>query len=163
VAAPQTLNPGPGAVTEPSIPWKRTPMTEPVQFPQQPLKGSIPPRPLANYRQSTGLRTRWMVDRFKAREAALQAGLPVPAWGRRGVLMDLATDVSGPGVDAWRAQHPEHRTWNGKDLAFVPTVFDRLDPQLCRLLVYRGWWLTGATFARYHPGLVVLPTDAPRV
>jgi NTE family protein len=113
------------------------------------------------YRQSTGLRTRWMIERFRAREDATKRGAPVPSWGRLGVLMGLATNVDGPGVDDWRAIHPEHRTWNDKDLAFVPTVFDKLDPGLCRRLIYRGWWLTGATIARYHPGLVELPTDAP--
>lgn len=110
------------------------------------------------YRQSTALRTRWMVDRFQAAE---MGGQVPPDSARRGVLMGLATDVAGDAVDAWRAQHPEHRSWNGNDLAFVPTVFDRLDPALCRLLVYRGWWLTGATLARYHDGLVTLPSAPP--
>lgn len=113
------------------------------------------------YRQSTGLRTRWMVDRFRAFEDARQAGRPPPRWARRGVLVGLATDMAGRAVDEWRGRHPEHRTWRGKDLAFVPTVFDRLDLDLCRLLVYRGWWLTGAALARYHPGLVELPAAAP--
>jgi NTE family protein len=113
------------------------------------------------YRQSTGLRTRWMVERFKASELAIQQGLPVPAWGRQGVLVGLGTTVMGPDVDSWRAMHEEHRNWRGRDLAFVPTVFDRLDPTLCRLLIYRGWWLIGAAFARYHPGEVDLPTTAP--
>jgi len=101
-----------------------------------------------------------MVDRFKAYEARSEGGSP-PSWARRGVLMGLASDVTGQAVDEWRDRHPEHRTWHGKDLAFVPTVFDRLDPELCRLLVYRGWWLSGATLARYHPGLVDLPATAP--
>lgn len=113
------------------------------------------------YRQSTGLRTRWMVDRFKARESAERAGEPVPSWGRLGVLMALASDVDGPAAEQWRARFPEHRDWQGKDLAFVPTVFDRLDRALCRLLVYRGWWLTGATIAAYHPGLAPQPSSAP--
>jgi NTE family protein len=115
------------------------------------------------YRQSTGLRTRWMVDRFQAFQAASAAGGPPPTWGRRGVLFALASDITGPEADAWRARFPEHRIWKGKDLAFVPTVFDRLDPALCRLLVYRGWWLTGAALAKYHPGLVELPADAPPI
>jgi NTE family protein len=113
------------------------------------------------YRQSTGLRTRWMVDRFQAYQTASNTGDPPPTWGRRGVLFALGSDITGPGADAWRARFPEHRIWKGKDLAFVPTVFDRLDPGLCRLLVYRGWWLTGAALAKYHPGLVELPADAP--
>ena len=113
------------------------------------------------YRQSTGLRTRWMVDRFKARESAEGAGEPVPSWGRLGVLMALASDVKGPAAEQWRARFPEHRDWQGKDLAFVPTVFDRLDRALCRLLVYRGWWLTGATIAARHPNLARQPSSAP--
>ncbi len=113
------------------------------------------------YRQSTGLRARWMVDRFMASELANKQGLPAPSWGRQGVLVGLGTTVEGSGVEAWRSRHEEHRTWHGRDLSFVPTVFDRLDPRLCRLLIYRGWWLTGAALARYYPGLVELPTTAP--
>jgi NTE family protein len=113
------------------------------------------------YRQSTGLRTRWMVDRFKAYEQAARAGAPTPRWARRGVLMTLASQVDGSGAGEWRERFPELRDWRGKDLAFVPTVFDRLDRVLCRLLVYRGWWLTGATIAAYHRGLAPQPSSAP--
>ena len=113
------------------------------------------------YRQSTGLRTRWMVDRFRAAEEASDTGSGAPAWARQGVLMSLASNVSGSGADEWRKKHPEERAWQGRDLAFVPTVFDRLDQRLCRLLIYRGWWLTGATIARYHPGLLDIPEGAP--
>lgn len=112
------------------------------------------------YRQSTGLRTRWMVDRFKASEQAARAKLPAPSWCRQGVLMTLASQVNGSAAAQWRATFPEERTWQKKDLAFVPTVFDRLDRELCRLLVYRGWWLTGATIVTY-PGLAPPPNSAP--
>jgi NTE family protein len=100
-----------------------------------------------------------MVDRFQATEDAVRCNQPVPSWGRRGVLVALATDV--PGIEQWRAAYPENRTWEGRDLALVPTVFDRLDRRLCRLLVYRGWWLAGAALAKYHPGLVAAPGAAP--
>jgi NTE family protein len=113
------------------------------------------------YRQSTGLRSRWMVERFLARQRAIAKNQPVPPWGRRGIWMALASNVRGAGADEWRERHPEHRTWKGRDLAFVPTVFDKLDSRLCRLLVYRGWWLSGATIARYHPGSVTSPENAP--
>lgn len=112
------------------------------------------------YRQSTALRTRWMVDRFKSYEQSVATPGSNPPSGRVGVLMALATSMDAR-ADGWRKEYPEYRTWNGKDLAFVPTVFDRLDRRLCRLLVYRGWWLTGATMNVYHPGLRRQPDSAP--
>jgi NTE family protein len=112
------------------------------------------------YRQSTGLRTRLMVDQFKLYEQAAQAGQATAGVGRYGVLMALATTMDAR-ADQWRQDHQEYREWGGKDLAFVPTVFDRLDRRLCRLLVYRGWWLTGATIAAFHPALHRSPTSVP--
>jgi hypothetical protein len=44
-----------------------------------------------------------------------------------------------------------------QDLSFVPTVFDRLEPDLVAALVYRGWWLTGAALAKHQPGFALLP------
>jgi NTE family protein len=107
------------------------------------------------YRQSTTLRTRSMVHRFELAAKAPRG--PLPAGARRGVLTALATDFrkeDTPALNAWRARFPEHRTYDDADLAEVPTVFDKLDEQLCRLLVYRGWWLTGAALANYHPQLL---------
>ncbi len=111
-----------------------------------PLIGDLKRSNSMLYRQSTALRTRWMVERFRSRN-------------RRGVLYALATDVDQPGgaVEDFIARYPEHRDWQGEDLAFVPTVFDQLDERLCRLLVYRGWWLAGAHMARWHDDTHPLP------
>jgi NTE family protein len=110
------------------------------------------------YRQSTALRTRAMVQQFE-RARRTPAGQPLPPGARHGLLVALATDfpTTDPGrlgfdfarLTQWRAAHPERRTWEGKDLAEVPTVFDRLDADLCRALIYRGWWLVGAALAAY--------------
>ncbi|WP_338898524.1 patatin-like phospholipase family protein [Streptomyces sp. TG1A-60] len=102
------------------------------------------------YRQSTALRTRAMVERFRR-------------GARRGFLVQLSTDfpLADPVLHRWRATFPEHRTHDGRDLALVPTVFDRLAPSLCRALVHRGWWLGGAGLAAYHPEL--LPADLTRL
>ncbi|GAB2728740.1 patatin-like phospholipase family protein [Streptomyces bullii] len=111
------------------------------------------------YRQSTALRTRSVVERFERARAAGPDGEP-PLGARRGVLAQLSTDFPADGPDAlrrWRTAFPEHRSFDGRDLALVPTVFDRLDAGLCRALVYRGWWLGGACLAVYHPE--VLPDD----
>lgn len=112
------------------------------------------------YRQSTALRTRWMVDRFMAHAEAVAAGDPPPRGSRQGVLVALGTTMPtdhGGAFDQFAARYPEHRTWDGADLAFVPTVFDQLDRKLCRALVYRGWWLAAAGLARYHATTVPLP------
>ncbi|MEU6378987.1 patatin-like phospholipase family protein [Streptomyces sp. NPDC046909] len=105
------------------------------------------------YRQSTALRTRLTVERFQ-RGHTVGPDEPLPPGARRGVLMALATDFPDHGsgqLDKWRDSFPEHRTYDGRDLSLVPTVFDRLPEPLCRALVYRGWWLTGAALATYHP------------
>ena len=107
------------------------------------------------YHQTTALRTRLMVHRFERYQASIAAGeVPGPD-ARNGVLFALASTVPSDGggaFDAFAARYPEYRDWEGKDLAFVPTVFDQLDRRLCRALVYRGWWLAGATISRYHAG-----------
>jgi NTE family protein len=108
------------------------------------------------YRQSTALRTRWMVDRFE-RARNLPAGVPLPVGARRGVLTGLVTAFPDTGaggagrLDEWRAAHREIVEHGGHHLALVPTVFDKLDEALCRALVHRGWWLTGAALSVYHP------------
>lgn len=107
------------------------------------------------YRQSTTLRTRAMVQKFQLGQAAPPG--PLPEGARRGVLTALATDFpdsDSAELRAWRSKFPEHRSHDGADLAHVPTVFDKLDSRLCRRLVYRGWWLTGAALANYHPDLL---------
>jgi NTE family protein len=110
------------------------------------------------YRQSTALRTRMMVAAFK-RGRQIAPGAPLPEGSRRGVLVQLATDFKEDkgNLAAWRAAFEEARTWKGEDLAYVPTVFDRFDEALCRRLVYRGWWLTGAAMASYYPDMAPPP------
>jgi NTE family protein len=111
------------------------------------------------YRQSTALRTRALVERF-GRGTTVEEGTPLPEGARRGVLTSLATTFPDDGsgtLRAWRAAHPEQRDHDGRDLALVPTVFDKLDEGLCRALVRRGWWLTGAALSLYHPHRMVDP------
>jgi NTE family protein len=116
------------------------------------------------YRQSTALRTRWMVDRFQ-RTAALPLGAALPPGARRGVLTGLATQLPDPaGADdgrlaEWRAAHREVVEHDGRHLATVPTVFDKIDAPLCRALVHRGWWLTGAALATHHPDRIPDPAS----
>jgi NTE family protein len=111
------------------------------------------------YHQSTALRTRWMVDRFQAWEHT-PAGQGHPRWGRQGVLVSLGTTIDAkyapPEFQAFTSTYPEHRTFDGKDLALFPTVFDQLPRALVDRFIYRGWWLTGAALARWHPGFAPL-------
>jgi hypothetical protein len=61
---------------------------------------------------------------------------------------------------AFGPRFPEVRCWprsrDSKDLAFVPTVLDKLERGLCDALVYWGWWLTGASLATCHPDLITI-------
>jgi NTE family protein len=108
------------------------------------------------YKQSTGLRREYMVDRFQAWEQAKAAGQTTPSFGRRGVLFSLGTTMDV--TDEWREGRPEHEEWR-ESLVNVPTSFGRFDANLCERLIYRGWWLTGATLSRYHREL--LPAELP--
>lgn len=104
------------------------------------------------YRQSTGLRRREMVDRFQAFERAKKEHRPVPDWGRYGVLFGLATTFDHPSAE-WLEGRPVQEELRLK-LALVKTTFARFARDLCRQLVYRGWWLTGCAIATYHRDLV---------
>jgi NTE family protein len=104
------------------------------------------------YRQSTALRRREMVDRFQAFERARAQGQPAPEWGRQGVLFGLATTFEKPSAD-WIAGRPEHEELRLK-LALVKTSFARFPRELCRQLLYRGWWLSGCSIATFHPDLL---------
>jgi NTE family protein len=101
-----------------------------------------------------------MVRSFRLADG-LPIGADLPKGARQGVLVGLSTDFDDPGGElaAWRAAFPEVRTWDGKDLSLVPTVFDKLSAELCRKLVYRGWWLAGAAVARYYPQLGPEPSS----
>ncbi len=108
------------------------------------------------YRQTTALRMRSMVERFKALEQARAAGQPPPPWGRLGVLFGLATTLDA--TPEWVGDRPEHPEWR-VELAQVHTSFAKFPVDLCERLVYRGWWLAGATLSSYHRSL--LPQTLP--
>ncbi|MGW0988372.1 S8 family serine peptidase [Streptomyces sp. NPDC002486] len=66
-------------------------------------------------------------------------------------LVQLSTDFPADGPDALRrrrAAFPEQPACDGRHLALVPTVFDRLDPGLCRALVHRGGGWAGRPWRR---------------
>jgi NTE family protein len=106
------------------------------------------------YRQTTAIRRREMVDRFKGWEEARTNLETPPSWARRGVLFGLTTTFTNPDP-AWVTGRPEHPDLI-QPLARVKTTFARFRPSTCRQLVYRGWWLTGAALATFHRD--VLPT-----
>ncbi len=108
------------------------------------------------YRQTTALRMRSMVERFRATEDATAKGEPPPPWGRLGVLFGLATRLDA--TPEWSSGRPEHPEWR-VELAEVHTSFAKFPVEVCERLVYRGWWLAGATLSRYHRSL--LPQTLP--
>jgi len=109
------------------------------------------------YRQSTALRTRNMVERFKAWEST-PAGQEPPSFARRGVLFGLATTLEPPA--SWAQGRPEFPF--GEDriaMARYKTTFNKIESTMAEALIHRGWWMTGATLSAYHPDL--LPADLP--
>jgi NTE family protein len=70
-----------------------------------------------------------------------------------GVMATLSTrfnDLTGAeqrALEEWRAIAPEQDANTRARLAATATSFARFDVDLARALLYRGWWLTGATFA----------------
>ena len=112
------------------------------------------------YRQATTLRVRTMIERFRAWEDAKRSGRTPPDYGRQGVLFGLATTLDQPAA-AWVAKNPVP-TSDGERLAEVKTTFSRLPGEICEQLVYRGWWLTGASLATFHPQVLgELPSWRP--
>lgn len=118
------------------------------------------------YRQSTALRRRAMVERFRAFESVENpaTGIADPAelspWARHGVLFGLSTTMSADERTAvWRRANP--REPDPDRVARVKTSFDRFDRQLCSDLVHAGWWLAGACIATYHPHLLPDPANPP--
>jgi NTE family protein len=109
------------------------------------------------YRQSTALRMRAMVERFKAWEDATKKGTTPPAGARRGVLFGLATTVEDPPAESseGRPERPEL----ARELTLVKTSLGKFPLERRRDLVYRGWWLTGATLTKFHRDL--LPQTLP--
>ncbi len=87
------------------------------------------------------------------------------------MLFGLATDIGdtdrrNPAFADFVERFPEHRSFSDegteRDLAFVPTVFDQLSADLVAALVYRGWWLTGASLALHQPDFAPLPSGDGR-
>ena len=109
------------------------------------------------YRQSTALRTRSLVERFKLWEGRGGSRAAPPA-ALQGVLFALSTTVSA--TPEWLAGRPQQTPDMLDYLARLKTSFGRFSLDDCRELIYRGWWLTGATLSLFHRGL--LPTQLPR-
>lgn len=111
------------------------------------------------YRQTTSLRMRDLVENFQAWEAATKTGATPPATSRRGVVFALGTTMKNP-APAWVEGRPVDP--DPGHLQDLPTSFGRFSlDDACRL-VNRGWWLTGASLATYHPSLLTtLPSPPP--
>jgi NTE family protein len=110
------------------------------------------------YRQTNVLRMRTMVDRFQAFEKARDAKTPPPDWARQGVLFSLATTISPERASEWRQGRDEHEELR-VPLALTETSLAKFPRERCEQLLYRGWWLAGATLSAFHRQL--LPAELP--
>lgn len=70
-----------------------------------PLIGTLSRANSLLYRQTSALRQRWMVDRFRAWEHAHRQHRPPPAWARRGILIGLGTTFAHPSPE-WLTGRP---------------------------------------------------------
>jgi NTE family protein len=104
------------------------------------------------YRQATALRVRTMIERFQAWEKAKRDGQSPPDFARQGILFGLASTIDKPDQE-WLDLNPVP-IFDGERLAEIKTTFSRLPAQLCDHLIYRGWWLTGASLATFHRDLL---------
>lgn len=116
---------------------------------RMPLIGALKRSQELLYRQTTALRSRTIVERFRVWE---KADPPPPGFARRGVLFGLATTIDKV-PEEWARGRPVD---DGARLALAKfkTTFARVPAEVCEGLIYRSWWLTGASLARFHPGLV---------
>jgi NTE family protein len=114
------------------------------------------------YRQATALRARAMVERFQAWERTPQGAEP-PANARKGILFGLGTTMKKVSPDWLEGRREElPGAINRTTLAESKTTFSKRSPGLCRDLIYRGWWLTGAELATFHPEVLgQFPTWRP--
>ena len=62
-------------------------------------------------------------------------------------------------TEEWLDGRPDHDEWR-VETAKLPTVFSSFSAELCRKVIYRTWWLTGAVLSRYHREL--LPAALPK-
>jgi NTE family protein len=100
------------------------------------------------YRQSTALRFRDTVARFQSYERARAEGHEQPPEARMGVLFGLASSVDAA-PPQWTEGRDEDRD-SVPELAGYKTSFDKFPRAICNKLMYRGWWLAGATLSAYH-------------
>lgn len=100
------------------------------------------------YRQSTALRFRDTLARFQSYERAMAEGRDPPPEARMGVLFGLASTVDAAPSE-WTEGRDEDRG-SVAQLASYKTSFDQFPEMICERLVYRGWWLAGATLSAYH-------------
>lgn len=100
------------------------------------------------YRQVSAVRSRWIVERHER--------------GRRGILTALTTEFDSNHLDqqqyerieSWRSRVPEQDPDTRAGIAALPTTLSKLDAATAEAVIYRGWWLTGAALAVYHPELL---------
>ena len=117
-------------------------------------------------RLNSGQRMRVMVERFKVWGRWHDGGSvgPMPRFGRRGILFGLDTQLKDL-PEAWLEGRPELPRWADAsdikqwrtELATVETSLEKFPLARCKELIYRSWWLTGASMVRRHPD--VLPPD----
>jgi NTE family protein len=113
------------------------------------------------YRESTTTRMKDLVGLYKQFEQSGKGFLGVQF--ALGTTFNEAglTNTERDGLAEWRSDgRAEQDAKLSAHLATLPTSLSRFSADDCHQLIYRGWWLTGASLATYHREL--LPTQLPR-
>lgn len=118
-----------------------------------PIVGALARSNSVMYRQSSALRMRDFVDRYKQWER----NDPPPSTGRQGVIFCLGTTFKAV-APKWLINRPNDV--DPSHLEGLPTSFSRFSLDDAVRLIYRGWWLTGASLATFHPSVI---SDLPAV
>lgn len=106
------------------------------------------------YQQVASQRTRDLYRQFTSPDPNTLSGC---LFNLRSPYPRDVPESNAAALAAFTSQNPPVTNEALAQLASYPTTFHRIDADTAHQLIYRGWWLTGATLTAYAPDLVEEP------